>query len=222
MYRALLYKEWIKLRWVFLLLCGIGLWTVVDLLLSVREYFEFMKPVEVWEVAIRKKFLIYSGMKYVPLIAGVGIALVQFIPETRKRRLRLLFHIPLSHNRSLYFMMAVGLGFTLSVIALNALGLVAILPAYYPPELVRSALLTAAPWFLAGIAAYFATVLVVVEPVWWRRVGYAFLSYLVIMLCYNGSGYDTYAHSLWKYALLISLYFFTVILPAFRFKRGLY
>lgn len=222
MYRALFYKEWIKIRWVLLLFTGISLWIVLDLLLSIREHFEFMEPVKVWELAIRKKHLIYSGLMYIPAIAGAGIALVQFIPETRKRRLRLLFHIPLSHNKSLYFMMAVGLGSTVAVIVLNAVGLVLIVAAYYPGELVGSALLTTAPWFLAGIAAYFAAVLVVVEPVWWRRVVFAVLSYFVIMLFFNGSGYDTYAHSLWQYALLISLYFCTVILPAYRFKRGLY
>jgi hypothetical protein len=119
-------------------------------------------------------------------------------------------------------MMAVGSAATLMVIALNAAGMLIVIPSYFPVEVLVSALITTAPWFLAGLVAYFATVLVVVEPVWWRRLLYAAVSYFFIALLFNGRGYNTYAHSFWMYALLGCVYGLTIILPAFRFKRGLY
>lgn len=223
MYSGLAYKEWIKIRWMLLIVTGISLWTLIDLFLSVREYFEFTDPViKVWESVIRRKMLIYSGLKYNVLVAGIGIALIQFLPETMKRRLRLLFHLPIDHNRSLYVMLAFGFLCLLFVAGLNVIGLVAIVVAYFPAECLSSALMTSAPWFLAGIAAYFGAVLVVVEPVWWRRVLYAAVTFGVVELYFSGRGYDTYAGAMLEYLVVAALYLLTVVLPAFRFKRGLY
>jgi len=222
MFQGLLYKEWIKVKWALLIAAGITLFTLFHLFLSVKEYFEFVDAIKVWESAIHRKTLFYSGLQYNALIAGIAIALVQFVPETLKKRLKLLFHLPVDHNRSLYFMMAVGTAGTLAVIALNVAGMLAVIPSYFPAEVLVSALITAAPWFFAGIVAYFATVLVVVEPVWWRKLLYAAVSYFFITLYFNGRGYNTYANSLWLYALLGCVYFLTIVLPGFRFKRGLY
>jgi len=220
-YRGLLYKEWIKIRWVLLIAAAITSWTLVDLFLSLREMFAFMDPMKVWEYAIQRKTLFYSGIEYNALVAGAGIALVQFVPETMKRRLRLLFHLPVAPTKSLYFMMAAGLAAALFVIGLNVAGLAVIVPAFYPEELLKSALVTAAPWLLAGIAAYLSVVLVVVEPSWWRRVLYAAAAFCLVRLYFEGRGYGTYALSLWRYAVPVVLLLFTVMLPAFRFKRGI-
>jgi hypothetical protein len=222
MYQALLYKEWIKIRWALLIVSGISLWTLVQLVLLFRENFEFVNAMKIWTNVIHRKLIFYEGLKYNALIAGVGIALVQFVPETLKRRLRLLFHLPVSHVKSLYFMMGAGLGCVFFVILLNLVCLVFIIAHYFPSELVWSAVITTAPWFFSGVVAYFGTVLVVVEPVWWRRCAYAVVSFSVVLLYLNGGGYNTYAQAFWKYALLGGLYLFTVLLPAFRFKRGLY
>lgn len=222
MYGGLAYKEWIKLRWFLLIVGLISLATIVDLFLTARRLFEFMEPIEVWNNVIHRQVLIYSGLKFNAIIGGVAFALVQFLPETMKRRLRILFHLPVSHNKSLYFMLGAGLATLLLVILLNVAGMAVILPAFFPREVLASALVTAAPWFLAGIAAYFGTVLVVVEPVWWRRALYAGMTYTAVQLYLSGGGYETYAEALCKYALLAALFVPTVILPAFRFKRGLH
>lgn len=222
MYRSLLYKEWIKVRWVLLVVCGISLWTLVQLVLRFRENFEFVDAVRVWTNVIHRKQIFYSNLEYNVLIAGVAIALVQFVPETLKRRLRLLFHLPVSQNRSLYFMMGVGLACILFVIALNEALLILIVSRYFPSELVWSAVVTTAPWFFSGIVVYLGTVLVVVEPVWWRRFVYAVITFALVLLYLQGRGYDTYVQSFRQYAALGALFPLTVLLPAFRFKRGLY
>ena len=220
-YRGLLYKEWIKVRWVLLVLSLISIGVLVELLLSTRSMFEFVDPVKVWESAIQKQMIFYGGIRYLPLVAGVLLALVQFVPEARKRRLRLLFHLPVDHTHALYLMIAAGLAGTLLVIAVNGLGLLLVVPAYYPAEIVHSALVTALPWFLGGLLAYLATVLVVVEPVWWRRVVYAGMAYVLAQLFYEGRGTQTYAHAWPRYALLAALFAVAPLLPAFRFKRGI-
>ena len=220
-YRGLAYKEWIKIRWFLLLISAVSLWTLADLHLAVRELFEFMEPVRVWDAAVQRRILVYSVIKYNALAAGAGLALVQFLPETLKRRLRLLFHLPVSHDRSLLFMLGIGAAGVLGVVLLNACGMLVVLARRYPAEFLRSALITAAPWFLAGFAAYFGTVLAVVEPRWRRRILYAALVFALAALLYQGRGYDTYAETLPCYVLLAALCPLAPFLPAFRFKRGL-
>mgnify|MGYP000488268818 CR=1 FL=1 len=78
---------------------------------------------------------------------------------------------------------------------------------------------TSAPWFFAGIVAYFATALVIVEPLWWRRFLYAVLSFGVVYLFLGGRGYETYAHSFWKYVLLGSLFVLTMA-PTYESRTG--
>jgi len=222
MYRALLYKEWIKIRWVMLIASGISIWALVQLVLVFRENFEFVDAMKIWTNVIHRKLIFYSNLKYNAIIGGVDIALVQFVPETMKKRLRLLFHLPLNYNRSLYFMMTVGIMCTIFVILMNMVCLVFIISSYFPSELVLSAIITSAPWFFSGIVAYLATVLVIVEPVWWRRFVYCVVSFSVVTLFFEGSGYNSFEQSFWKYAFVGALFLFTVMLPAFRFKRGIY
>ena len=81
-------------------------------------------------------------------------------------------------------LLAAGLACTLFVIAMNVAGLLMVIAPRFPSELVWSALLTSAPWFFAGITAYFATALVIIEPLWWRR-------FLVVLLRRIPSGYSS-------------------------------
>lgn len=222
LYAALLYKEWIKLRWLLLLLLVITGWVVGDMFLTLRRLFEFVEPMKIWMSAIQRKEIFYSGLEYLPLAAGVSIALAQFIPETLRRRLRLLFHLPVGHHRAIYAMVTAGLAATGTVIALSAAGLWWVLPAFFPEEVVTSALHTAAPWFLAGLVAYLATVLVVLEPSWRRKLVWAVLAWCLVGFYFEGRGYSAYDLTLGWYAAIVLLLSVTAVLPAVRFKRGLY
>jgi hypothetical protein len=222
LYVALLYKEWIKLRWLLLLLLVIVGWVVGDMFLSLRRLFEFVDPMKIWMSAIQRKEIFYSGLEYLPLAAGVSIALAQFVPETMGRRLRLLFHLPLGHHRAIYTMVVAGLVATGVVIALCTAGLLTVLPAFFPEEVVASALSTSTPWFLGGLVAYLSTVLVVLEPSWRRKLVWAALAWSLVGFYFEGRGYCAYDLSLGRYAAIAVLLSVTATLPAVRFKRGLY
>jgi hypothetical protein len=221
MIRALLGKEWIKARWPFLLAVAVSAVTLGNLWLTVRESFEFNDANALWNSVVHRKLIFYSGIRWNALVAGILLALAQFVPEVRKRRLRLLFHLPVDNHRALMVMMAAGLLGTLLVTGLNLLGLIGVVGAYYPADVTLSAVLTALPWFVAGLLAYSGTALVVLEPAWWRRVAFAALSFALASICYLGATYEAFAPSIGRLALLAALLPATVFLPAFRFKRGM-
>lgn len=63
--------------------------------------------------------------------------------------------------------------------------------------------------------------LVVVEPCWWWRLLYGAAAFAWTSLLFQGRGYEVFAEAFGWYALVTILFLFTVILPAYRFKRGL-
>ena len=221
MYKALLYKEWIKLKWVLLILLGISVFTYGKIFLGLGSAIEVKGAYHLWSVVVFKQSMVYRGVKYILPFAGIVIAVAQFFPETRRRRLRLLFHLPVDHNKSLCFMLFTGLA-CLFILILISLGfLLGMMSLYFPDEVVKSSIITSVPWFFSGIPAYLGVSLAIVEPASWRRVVYACAAFSMVQLLFMGSQINGYEHSFWKYFLLEAFYLFTILLPAFRFKRGL-
>ncbi len=221
MVQALVYKEWIKLRWFLLGLAVLSLLSCGNLFLYMRRLFEFRPAMTVWMTMIHDHRVLYAGIKYNAVIAGVVIAAVQFIPETTKRRLRLLFHLPVPQATAIYMMVGIGLLCTAVLAMIDLACLVATIHRYFPAEVVRSATATSAAWWLAGLIAYVGTALVLLEPAWWRKIAYGATAYFFVSLLMKGKSYELYNAVLWRYALLLLLFLLAIHLPAYRVKRGI-
>ena len=222
MVKSLFYKEWIKLRWVLLGAALVTLGELAYILFSVREIIEFRSAMTAWNFLFHRHEVFYGLMQYNALTWGGTFAFAQFIFETRQRRLRLLFHLPIGPNYSLYWMIAAGLACLLAVISLTIAGLWGITLAYYPREAFTSLLWTTAPWFAASAAAYLFTVLFLLEPSWLRKALYLVIGFRVVDLFYQPGGYDVYQQALPVYLLVIAALILAPMLPAYRFKRGSY
>lgn len=220
MYKALFFKEWIKLRWLILILIGLSLLTFLKIFLNISAAVEVKGAYHLWFVVIFKKAVIYSDIKYIIPFSGIVLALAQFVPETRERRLRLLFHLPVNHNKSLFFMLFTGFSAVLFLIGINLILLVWMMSVFFPKEVVISSIITSAPWFVSGLAAYLGISLAVVEPAAWRKVIYAVSAFSMALLFFEPDA-GAYSESLYKYVIFSLFYTFTLLLPAFRFKRGL-
>lgn len=60
------------------------------------------------------------------------------------------------------------------------------------PELVRHILLTAAPWYAAGIAAYLLAAWICLEPTWRRRLLYGAVAACVLRLFFLAPAPEAY------------------------------
>ncbi|SCY60633.1 hypothetical protein [Desulfoluna spongiiphila] len=220
MYKAIVYKEWIKLRWFLLIMLGITLAVHLKIFIMLRSAVVAKGAYHLWYMAAVKQAVFYGDIMWLAPFIGLVTALAQFVPETGKSRLRILFHLPLPHDVSLVCMLGVGCLWVGGLCGVSALCLAVTMGTYFPPELVMSALVTAAPWFLASVPAYFGTVLAMVETAWWRKVVYGVVAYgLVLLMMKETMGF--FEWSLGWYALAFALYLPTVLLPAHRFKRGI-
>ncbi|NJB66668.1 hypothetical protein GGQ74_000308 [Desulfobaculum xiamenense] len=220
MLSALAYKEWLKLRrvfWVPIAAAAVGLG---DTLLTYRHVNEIIGPVMLWLDAVYYDKVFFSGVMFAGVFAGAWFALFQFVPECAGNRLRLLFHLPVPHRRSVYFIAGTGLCATAAVAGGTLLGVALIVGRYMPAEAVARAIITCAPWMLAALPAYMGTALVVMESSWVRRLCLGITTALFIMPLFASQVPGAYATGLPAFAAASLLWLLPLDVQAHRFKRG--
>lgn len=86
---AIFYKEWIKTRWYFLLAVLATLGFTGYSMLRINRVVEMKGAAHVWEVMLQRDVIFIDMLQYIPLIAGILMAIVQFcardaaqVPET--------------------------------------------------------------------------------------------------------------------------------------------
>lgn len=170
MYSALLYKEWLKIRWAYFSMVLLTILTLTYIALNLSYYNEFMTAKGFWGNVILLGFPFFSDLEYIPLLIGIVIALVQFTPEMNLSRLKLTLHLPAVENKLLLQMISLGFFLLTLLFLITAIVLWALVGIYFPSEVVSFVLNTSFPWLLVGLAAYFLTSAIVLEPVWARRL----------------------------------------------------
>lgn len=218
--RMIVYKEWLKLRPYLLLAVAANLLFAVWLFLSMRQRFATEHAEMLFYQANHIGYLFYDDLRYLPLILGVGLAMAQFMPEIIRGRLRLAMHLPIGLARLVLGHLAVGLATLAVLLAMNLAAVVWSVGTFFPGAFVESAVVTAAPWLLAGIAGYLGGALVLLEPD--RRFQAANLAVAagVVALCHLSAQYDAYDRALWGLAALVALLIPATLLQAHRFRNG--
>lgn len=221
MFKSIIYKEWIKTRWVVIISFLAVFITLIYIQLEVRHYIELMTAFSNWLYIVQRKMLYYEIFKYFPLIIGVVISILQFVPEMSKNRMRLSYHLPISEKKLLLSMTSIGFSLLIINLAIIVGGLVGISYIYYPTEIVQSMLFTISPWLLGGIAIYFLTSTIILEPSWKYRIILIIIAFAFLKLLFMESGYNEYQFSIWKYVLIVVFFPLMVLFPGHRFRKGI-
>jgi len=221
MFKSIIYKEWIKTRWVVIISFLAVFITLIYIQLEVRHYIELMTAFKNWRYIVQCKMLYYEIFKYFPLIIGAVISILQFVPEMSKNRMRLSYHLPISEKKLLLSMTFIGFSLLIVNLAIIIGGLVEISYIYYPTEIVQSMLFTIFPWLLGGIAIYFLTSTIILEPSWKYRIILIIIAFAFLKLLFMEGGYNEYQFSIWKYVLIIVFFPLMVLFPGHRFRKGI-
>ncbi|MFO7840921.1 MAG: hypothetical protein R6V48_01995 [Fidelibacterota bacterium] len=222
MLKAILYKEWIKLRWGVLVIAGLTVLTLAYSIGMINYYIEFQGAFSNWMYVIGKSLLLKNivFVKVLPLITGLAFALLQFVPEMAGNRMRLSYHLPISEKKLLLSSAGIGFMFLLAEIIFLFLGLWLVVSINYPAEVVQKALMSTLPWFLGGSAVYFLTSFIILEPSWTYRIIYGIITYGLVDLYFRASTYDQY-QTLWAFILIVAVMPLTVLYSGHRFRRGI-
>lgn len=220
MLKAIGYKEWIKTKWYFLLALSGTLGFAGYCMLRIDRVVEFKGASHVWEVMLSRDAIFIDLLQYIPVLTGVLMAVVQFVPEMHRKCLKLTLHLPYPALRMVMAMLGSGVLLLTICFVLNFLLMWGYLHTVLAPELTSRILLTALPWYLAGITGYLSAAWVCLEPAWKRRVVNLVVSLFVLKIFFMSStpeAYNSFLPWLVVYTLLAaSLSWLSVV----RFKAG--
>ena len=216
MLHAILLKEWIKLKRFWFLIFIINFCFTIYALLTMNRIVNFRGVTHLWEILLLKEVVFINILQYLPLLTGMLAGIVQFVPEMQQKRLKLTLHMPFSQRRMVMAMTGFGLAGIILIFILQYSLLSVYLYPILATELVNRILLTALPWFLAGITAYICTVWICIEPTGKYRIIYSLIAIgalRIFFLSDTPQAYDSMLPLLILFILCI-LYF-----PWFSVKR---
>lgn len=220
MWKSILYKEWLKLKWIFLIVTITGIAAVISIFLNVKHDILFGGATNYWYSFLFMGLQYYQVVKYLPLAIGIAIGVGQYFPETVNKRIKLSFHLPVNEDKILITMMLCG---TLTL--LLTLGSMFLLfwgfsVHYFPAEIVHAAIVSVTPWFLAGFVIYYFISLIVLEPVWKYWIFYALIGYSCVTLFLESSVAGGYQPVIFKLTILTLLLSLSLLFSAYRFRKG--
>lgn len=169
MIKALLFKEWLKLRPVFWLAAVLQLAAAAFVLADLRRLFRLEHPETLWYQAAALGHVHFELFRPLGWLCGLALAAAQFLPEIRRKRLRIALHLPLRPEMTLAWSLAAGLAGLGLLLGGQSLAVWGLEREYFPSEIVRLHLLALAPWQGAALAVYLGAAMVLLEPGVTRR-----------------------------------------------------
>jgi hypothetical protein len=218
MCRSIFYKEFIKLRWTWLILALLNAALMAYVFVEIRRLFTLDHPEVVWYRALHLGQVHFGALKFAPPLTGIFLAFLQFLPEMRAERLRLSLHLPVPPARMVLTHVLAGLAAGGVLILMDGLLLGLIFKIYYPWEGVTFALTTALPWFMAGFTAYLGITLGLLEPNLRRRVFNLLLGAGVTGLFLLRIAPGGYTTALGPLGAAAALMIPAVLVPAYHFR----
>ncbi len=220
MIKSVLFKEWLKTKWTFLGLLALWLMVVVYVYIDIAHQLKFYEASVIWYNIVFLGLSYYSVIFYIPLLSGLLLGLTQFVPEITDKRLKLTLHLPVKENKMLFTMIGAGGILLFTLYAFSLIGLIIVSSIYFPSNITYSMLFTIAPWYFAGIVVYFSSAMIILEPIWVRRILYIPVVAGFIDLLLQGGWYCLYTGSLLVFLILSLFFVLSVIITGYRFKRG--
>jgi hypothetical protein len=218
--RSIIYKEWIKIRWA---LSGILVLEIIALgmmFLRVRHDIIFVDAANYWYSFLFRGTPYYSILKYLPLVGGLGLAIAQYFPETVSRRIKLTFHLPVSENEILIKMHLFGAACLIVIFLVLIFTFLILSRMFFPSDIYFPSLISILPWFLGGLAAYFISALVLLEPIWLYRGFFTVLGGGFISLFYYNTVIGGYKPVIVTLLVLTFLASVTILFSGYRFRKG--
>ena len=221
MLKAIIYKEWLKTRGVFLIGLLLSVCMAGFEILSMNRVGTVKGVEHIWQIMLMKDNMFVNHLTFIPLAVGVGVGLAQMLPEMVQKRFKLTLHLPYSQNRMVLAMLAVGLAEIVAVSVVTSVIVVVYDMRILAPELVSRVVLTMSPWFVAGVVAYFFTAAGCIEGCRVQKVALSFLGVGVVSWLFAGDAPEAYSGVLLLFVVASLSCALLVYRSVYRFKEGL-
>ena len=170
MLKSLIYKEWIKTRWILLgivlVLAGFAAYDFLALAKNAQlRGYEFL-----WTFTVMKDSVLVENLRFLPAAAGILLAVCQFVPETIRKRLKLTLHLPYPQTGIVSLMQGYGLVCLVLIFSVQAVAIGFFLKKYLVYDLVIRIIFSILTWYCAGLMSYVWTSAACLEPSWKTRI----------------------------------------------------
>lgn len=222
MYKALIFKEWLKTRRVFIVSLIAALLVALYVILSMNSLIAANGVCALWLAMIIKDASFVDAVKYLPLIIGIAMGVAQMAPEMSHKRLKLTLHLPYPQMRLVAIMLAAGLAQLIIIYIVQAAAIAIYDATILTPGLVGRVMLTMLPWYLAGLCAYLFVSAICLEGTWYTRIILALIGIAVMMIMFLQSG-TMAAYNNMIITIIVLIVILTVLSfgSIVRFKEGL-
>ncbi|MBO9634438.1 MAG: hypothetical protein J7578_15090, partial [Chitinophagaceae bacterium] len=151
---------------------------------------------------------------------GLLIGLSQFIPETVDKRIKLSLHLPINEEGIVLKMVGIGTTVVLLIFVLLFAVIYGWSLVYFPVEIVNKTALSLIPWFLSGLAAYFLSSFVILEPIWKYRILYLITGGAFITLFFKSNVSGSYQPAILPLLICVLMLSISSLFSIYRFRKG--
>ncbi len=220
MWKSIIYKEWLKIKWFFIIATALEILVAGYIFIKVQHDFKFNEANNYWYLILFMGAPYFTYLKFVPIISALAISVAQYFPETVNKRIKLSFHLPINENKILLTMMLFG---TICLL-IGYLVLLTIFYGfstfYFPSDIIIPALTSITPWFLSGFAVYYFVALIVLEPVWKYRFFYIVVAAVFLPLFIESASIGSYAPANPVLFVLVIILSISLLFSGYRFRKG--
>lgn len=220
MLKAIYFKEWVKTRIYIPIALVVSLGMVGYTILRLVRVCQMQGVDHLWEILLSRDVVFIETMRYLPLLLGVVLAAVQFVPEIAQKRLKLTLHLPYPAQKMILQMLGYGVAVLVVLFAVQYAILWGYLQSILARELVSRILLTSFPWYICGLNLYFITAWVVLEPTWKRRFVYILMAIGIVRIYFLAATPQAYDGFIPIMLLFTACTLFFPLLSVSRFRRG--
>ncbi|WP_321480647.1 hypothetical protein [uncultured Bacteroides sp.] len=192
MFKAIFYKEWVKTKWYLFLAVAVTMGFAGYSMLRISRVIDIKGAAHIWEVMLSRDVIFIDLLQYIPLLVGLLLAVVQFVPEMQRKCLKLTLHLPYPQLRMINAMLLYGVLVLVAVFMANFLLMELYLQGAMAVELQRHVLLTAVPWYLAGVTSYLLVSWICLEPTWKRRIVNLLITVLLLRIYFLSATPEAY------------------------------
>lgn len=220
-FKAFWYKEWIKCSRFWWLLLAANVLVAAFVCLRLQNNFRMGDAATNWGSWVFNSSTFFLRYQYLPVLSGLLLAVVQFLPEILNKRIRLFLHLPLHEETAVLTHLVIGV-LLLALAMLPAWALIlGVGRYYYPWEFLGTALSILLPWGLAGITAYFIVAGILLEQSWRFRVVYLLLLPGVVRLFFLDGFYGAYSEAMIWLVPVTAAWISLPVIACYRFRKGI-
>ncbi len=220
MWKSIIYKEWLKIKWFFIVATLLEIFVAGYIFINVQHDFKFNDANNYWYLILFMGVPYFTYLKFVPIVSALAISIAQYFPETVNKRIKLTFHLPVDENKILLTMMLFGTVCLLAGYVILLAIFYGLSTFYFPSNIIFPALVSITPWFLAGFAAYYFVALIVLEPVWKFRFFYIIVAAVFVPLYFEPASIGSYGPANPVLFVLVCMLSISLLFSGYRFRKG--